>query len=163
MTMDDTRVIHLKLNFVQTELPQTSSPSPFSPWPTRAKILAEFCRVFSSKTQVYCICTRRTTTTAYSTDISRYSSYKYFGSTEHRGGCKVAWGVEGGKFLFFVSFFREECSRRFHLNRSPSPQSLPRFLFPPHPSLICYLFPPPFIPKVECSDFPDFTLPYINN
>ena len=74
MTMDDTRVIHLKLNFVQTELPQTSSPSPFSPWPTRAKILAEFCRVFSSKTQVYCICTRRTTTTAYytgtySTDI----------------------------------------------------------------------------------------------
>ena len=70
MTMDDTRVIHLKLNFVQTELPQTSSPSPFSPWPTRAKILAEFCRVFSSKTQVYCICTRRTTTTAYSTDIS---------------------------------------------------------------------------------------------
>ena len=49
MTMDDTRVIHLKLNFVQTELPQTSSPSPFSPWPTRAKILAEFCRVFSSK------------------------------------------------------------------------------------------------------------------
>ena len=70
MTMDDTRVIHLKLNFVQTELPQTSSPSPFSPWPTRAKILAEFCRVFSSKTQVYCICTRRTTTTAYSTGIS---------------------------------------------------------------------------------------------
>ena len=41
-------------------------------------------------------------------------------------------------------------------------QSLPRFLFPPtHP--LCYLFPSPFIPKVECSDFPDFTLPYINN
>jgi hypothetical protein len=75
MTMDDTRVIHLKLNFVQTELPQTSSPSPFSPWPTRAKILAEFCRVFSSKTQVYCICTRRTTTTAYSTGISIYRVY----------------------------------------------------------------------------------------
>ena len=75
MTMDDTRVIHLKLNFVQTELPQTSSPSPFSPWPTRAKILAEFCRVFSSKTQVYCICTRRTTTTAYSTGISTVSQH----------------------------------------------------------------------------------------
>ena len=77
MTMDDTRVIHLKLNFVQTELPQTSSPSPFSPWPTRAKILAEFCRVFSSKTQVYCICTRRTTTTAYYSNTPLTSVLQY--------------------------------------------------------------------------------------
>ena len=163
MTMDDTRVIHLKLNFVQTELPQTSSPSPFSPWPTRAKILAEFCRVFSSKTQVYCICTRRTTTTAYSTGISRYSSYKYFGSTEHRGGRKVAWAVKGENLYSSYLSFEKSAVGDFTSTVPPRPSLCRVFFFPTHPSLICYLFPPPFIPKVECSDFPDFTLPYINN
>ena len=134
MTMDDTRVIHLKLNFVQTELPQTSSPSPFSPWPTRAKILAEFCRVFSSKTQVYCICTRRTTTTAYSTDISRYSSYKYFGSTEHRGGRKVAWGRRGKNLYYLYLSFEKSAVGDFTSTVPPRP-SLCRVFFFSHPPI----------------------------
>ena len=144
MTMDDTRVIHLKLNFVQTELPQTSSPSPFSPWPTRAKILAEFCRVFSSKTQVYCICTRRTTTTAYSTGISRYSSYKYFGSTEYREEAGVAWGFKEDKILLFCGFLsKKSASTRFDLTVPPRP-SLRRVFFS-HPPVPYIAITPPLL------------------
>jgi len=157
MTMDDTRVIHLKLNFVQTELPQTSSPSPFSPWPTRAKILAEFCRVFSSKTQVYCICTRRTTTTAYSTGISRYSSYKYFGSTEYREEAGVAWASREDKILLFCGFLSRRAQVRDLTSPFPLAPVSAAFSFPTHPSLILLLLPP-FYSKSGMLRFPDFTL-----